>query len=357
MRLLIASSCLFLLLANSLIYADSPRLKEAVKITDIRIIGNPTKGKDVLLRVSYFSLVDGDGSAMMSFPSGFAPVDKSTGEQHRLQNLTLSKGQISHVLYPMRVERDGNAAVFISVRAHNAPQGFVKSDSRFLSIQSSDSTFVIIDERNPSGTSPIEVQAQTGDAPQLGRSQAAQVMANYSVSISGRVRYIDELQFDSLGVYGLTAQLWFRNTGAPEFLYHPVYAANCYGNRYVHYDVVDANGNYHFNFSFSGDLSGYNQAIVILTRDNASTYMAIQESGIRVWCNNSYRDFFGFSEGFVASINGSNPIVSLPNANVQINSKDGAIFRNLMLSREFVLQLYGGSLILPRFPGHWVSVG
>lgn len=168
----------------------------------------------------------------------------------------------------------------------------------------------------------------------------------YNVSISGKIQFNDfnEIPYKTKGLYTNIVQLWFKNTNNPNISYHPVYSSSCQGVRNVHYDILDANGNYNFNFNFNGDLSNYNQIVIYVSRSNSAIYMPIQQDGIRVWCNNTYSDWFSLSESPVTTFDGTNPNITLTNFNKLINSGDGAIFRNMALSREFIVQRYNGSL-------------
>jgi len=95
---------------------------------------------------------------------------------------------------------------------------------------------------------------------------------------------------------------------------------------------------------FTGDLSGYNQAIVIVNTANNATYLPTPDDGYVVWYDtNKFTCYFNESEGVIASIDGSNPNITITKDG-ELNKEDGEILRYMMLSKDFVKQRYGGSL-------------
>lgn len=69
-----------------------PKLKPAVEITDLRILGTPTKGATVTLQVRFRSHVKGSGILMLRYPGHLAPPGRRPEEKFRTQPLFLEGG-------------------------------------------------------------------------------------------------------------------------------------------------------------------------------------------------------------------------------------------------------------------------
>ena len=132
--------------------------------------------------------------------------------------------------------------------------------------------------------------------------------------------------------------MWFRNSANPGTWYHP--SINEQIN--VTYDLLDEQGNFNFNFSFTGNLSGYNQAIVIVNTANDATYLPAPPNGYISWGPHGFTYYYNESEGIISSIDGSSNNITV-NQNGVINKEDGSILRYMQLAREFTIQRYGGN--------------
>lgn len=334
---------LLVLSFTTFLKADEPALKVAIKITSMQIIGNPLKGNDVQLRVGYISNIDGEAEVTLTFPKYVVLKNRKLNYIKDSKLITLKKGIEQQITYNLAVEESGESFLSVAFILKNPPQGYNRNYYKYINIENTRQTYSIFDESDSTNKKIKEIQTRRGNN-SLNKTSNTLTSQNYAVSISGKVQYDDVDQGATKGLYENSVELWFRNSSNQNNWYHPVYSTDCTGTRHVHYDVVDVNGNYSFNFSFNGDLSAYNQILIIVSRSNDATYMPLQNDGIRTWCNNSYTDFFSLAEGVVQNFNGSAANISLTNVNALVNSGDGAIFRNMKLSKEFVVQRYGGTL-------------
>ncbi|MEJ2657337.1 MAG: hypothetical protein P8012_09065 [Desulfobacterales bacterium] len=117
------------------------------------------------------------------------------------------------------------------------------------------------------------------------------------------------------------------------------------GNQqHVHFDVLDAQGNFNFNFSFEGDLSGYDQLILLISTTNQATLLTVPPDGYIVYHSNGFSTYYNESEGMVANINGMQSNITIAQDITNINNSDAAIFRHMMFARDFVYALYNGNL-------------
>lgn len=228
--------------------------------------------------------------------------------------------------------------VSISIETPDAPAGYQRNYYKYFTLRKTDTGFEIFDPLNPKERKPKESSKDFKIISPNTRMTTLTIQ-NYSVNISGKI-LIDypDPAVTKKGLYGNGVSLWFRNTNNPTVWYHPVL-----GNvRHTHYDLLDEQGNYSFNFSFSGDLSGYNQAVVLVGRSNSAAIMPVPANGYIIWSDNGYSNYFNESEGAVISINSSTTNISV-NQNGIVNQGDGQIFRYMMLARELSIQRYGGS--------------
>lgn len=354
---------IILVINSTILFADQPVLKEAVRITEMKIIGEPLKDEKVILSVEYVSFVSIEASIKLIFSNNIKPSNYF-GEENFVEEIQrMNENQSYRKEFELEVKDIGNSIITFAIRTEEL-EGFNNGISRYLSFEINESDYSIYDERSDIiKTQPLTINTQRG-------TKGQETDALYTVSVNGNVYFYDSHQFTNKGLYGNTVEIWFRNSNNPNNWYHPVYSSNCTGSQNVHYDIVDVNGNYNFNFSFNGNLSSYNQVLVIVSRDNSSARMPVQQNGITTWCDNSYRNWFSLSESFIGNINGSNTNITVNNANCVVNSPDGEIFRNMMFAREFVIQRYNGSLtfslpniyvlrtsLLPEAAGRFISSG
>jgi len=125
--------------------------------------------------------------------------------------------------------------------------GYQTSVYRYLKIYSEKKEYRIFDPRKKGQFKPKEtgkdIHIKYGDKKlKLGKSAQAPLSQNYNVSINGRIK----IENTSRGVYGNGVALWFRNSSNPDELYHPVLGHT----EHIHYDILNEQGNFNFNFSF-----------------------------------------------------------------------------------------------------------
>lgn len=87
--------------------ADSPRLETALRIDSLRIIGTPTVGSTVQLKMSIISFVSGNATLMLYFPKYIVPVNQLPGEKQRSENIILTAGIRVDKIYQFKVLQDG----------------------------------------------------------------------------------------------------------------------------------------------------------------------------------------------------------------------------------------------------------
>ena len=326
--------------------ATTPKLRESIRINSLELIGNPTTGNKVELKVTYTSQVSGDGRLVFGFSGFIKPVGMLPAETRREESVSLAAGQTGEARITLKVLESGASHISVAISLDKSITGYTRGHARYLNIESTQETFAIFDDRSPAATKAITPHFGS-DNPLKGEWPMG-LTTLYTVSITGKFEFDDANEFPvkRKGLYQNTVQLWFRNTANPDPYdwYHPVYSTDCLGTRHIHYDILDVNGNYSFNFSFNGDLSGYNQALVIVSRDNSAIRMPVQPDGILQYCNPLPTVWFSLSESVQRTINGSDPNITLTNANQLVNPDDGPVFRNMMFAREFVFQRYQGSL-------------
>lgn len=183
------------------------------------------------------------------------------------EKIYLSEGVEYERKFVLIVDKEGESMIQITIALDNPVQGYNSSSTRYISIEVNKTSYKVVDPKNQRSYSPKNINASYN---------SSQTMLNqsYTISISGKVKYQSSTYpYNDFGVYGVKVELWFRNSSNPEQWYHPVYSSNCIGSQNIHYDIIDEQGNYNFYFSFNGDLSSYNQALVIVSRDNAGAYM------------------------------------------------------------------------------------
>ncbi len=164
----------------------------------------------------------------------------------------------------------------------------------------------------------------------------------YNVTITGKIRFWDNIVNPGVyrGVYDNGVALWFRNSNNPNDWYNP----DTGHTRHESYDILDNQGNFSFNFSFTGDLSAYNQVIVIVNTANDAAFVPTPADGYIVYnADGTTTSYFNEGDGITANFDPSNTNISI-NQNGEFDPGYGAIFRYAMLSKEFVEQRYGGSL-------------
>ncbi|GEM_PF-5038714 len=336
----VTTVCLMLLSSN-LAQAESPKLQDAIRIDTLKIIGEPIVGNSFQLKLDCRAFVNANANLTLSFPAYLVPVDANPGETMRTESIVLSAGTSFGRIYQFKALQDGASIINVSVSLTTSLPGYSWGDSRFLNVSTAGSIYKIYDDRNPGA--PELTQAEEAFGAEPGQTTAATT----TVSVSGKVQFLDQSVFPAVnrGVYGVVVSLMFRKTSNPNIWYHPVLKGSCLGIRYTHYDIADANGNFSFSFSFTGSLSNYNKAMVLVSRWNDACLMPVEADGIyRCGLCTPCTYWFSLSESKIVDIDGSSTSITVANANPPVNPQDGAILRHMMLSRQFIVQRYNGTL-------------
>jgi len=327
--LLIATVCF-----NSSIYATSPKLKMPVTINNISLVKN--FDNIFFIEVEFQSNINERASIKLNASDNIELLDFNLikSKNNLEENITLNKNTTLLKQFKLKQKNENTSLIFIHFDIPKAPYGYKKEVSKYFKIIYENGKYLLFDPRNPGNKTPKEIGKDILIKQVLDTTSSK---SNYTVSINGKIL----IQSRNIGLYGNGVALWFRNTSNPDEWYHPVYSPNPTIN--THYDILDEQGNFNFNFTFSGDLSAYNQAIVIVNTANDATYMPAPNDGYIEWGPHGFTAYFNESEGIIASINGSNTNITV-NQDGFVNSEDGSVLRYLQLSREFVIQRYGGNL-------------
>lgn len=309
----------------------NPKLKELLKIEKLELapikqqveLGLSIKSKkNVIANISFTS------TANTGIP-GQKPVtisrtieligDITTEEYFNLELPTLDTSLISiHITVP------------------DAPEGYMREYYRYYTLKKNeeDSNYRLIDPRKETSERPKEVGKDiylVSPSPDKSSLSTA-----YTVNLSGKI-LIGSIY--GKGLYGNGVHLYFRNSSNTGNWYHPVFTLA----EHVHYDNLDEQGNFHFNFSFNGDISGYNQVIILVNTANDAAYLPAPANGYNVWYNNSVTNYFNESEGVIFNITPGSTSISASNLVGIVNNGDGTILRCMKICKEFTIQRYSGS--------------
>lgn len=315
---------LFFLLA--LFYCDTisgqeviPKLNSVIEFGEIKIgnINNASNTVSIIYSIKSIESVDAKTTLIKGNDKKIKTAEQST----------LQKEVPKEQTFDIIIHENNSEMISILIEVPDVPEGYKKTYYHYFKLIKTEDGIELFDPRYPGDKKPKEVKEKSSKGVQS-------LSMNYNVNISGKI-LITGL---NKGLYGNGVVLWFRNSNKPEERYHPVLG----NTQHINYDILDNEGNFKFNFSFNGDLTQYNQAIILVNTANAATYMPAPPDGYIVWENNSYTTYFNESEGVVIPINGSNSTISA-NQNGYVNGQDGEILRYMMLARELSMQRYGGS--------------
>ncbi|MEO9887235.1 MAG: T9SS type A sorting domain-containing protein [Balneola sp.] len=228
--------------------------------------------------------------------------------------------------------------------------GYSKATSRWIKIQSGNDGFSIFDPLNPGDRQPLEIgkdiKTYVGEKPEKGKNKGMNVQSqpnqNYSVSVSGKIRFYQSSEDLYRGVYGNNVVLWFRDSSDPGTWYHPVYSSS--GNQQnVHYDELDEQGNFSFNFNFNGDLTGYDELIVLVNTANDAAIIPVPQDGYITYYSSIPVMHFNESEGLTVPINPAQTTITINQNNNSFPSNLGRALRYMQISKEYTETLYNGS--------------
>jgi len=230
-----------------------------------------------------------------------------------------------------------------------APDEYNPTVERWIKIYTTEDGFDLFDPLNPGDREPKEIgkdiQTFVGERldKEKGEMETMQLQSgqNYNVSVSGKIRFLSSIFPEAFsGVYRNSVVLWFRNSSDPGTWFHPV-LGNIQG---THFDKLDADGNFSFSFSFTGDLSGYDELIVLVNASNDAAFMPVPPDGYVSWHGNGYTAYYHESDGITASINPSQTSISITEENNNFPPDQGKVYRHVQQSKEYVEALYDGNL-------------
>jgi hypothetical protein len=324
-------------------------LKPSVEIADIQVLGEAKRGDTFEILVRYRSLIDADGAVGIRIPQHAVFSGRSIADRAVTEERNFTREQARTERFAIQADENGDGIYSFTIHVPDAPVGYSRSAERWIKIITTDEGFEVFDPLNPGDRQPMEIgkdiQTFMGERSDRGKNNALgmQIQSlNYSVSVSGKIRfYTGYPEFAYRGVYGNGVVLWFRNSSNPGTWYHPVYASSPVQG--THFDILDEQGNFSFNFNFTGDLSGYNELIVLVNTANSAAIMPAPQDGYISWSGGGYTAYFNESEGLQVTINPSQTTISI-NQNGEVNSQWGRVLRYSTLSKEFTQELYGGNM-------------
>ncbi len=348
-RLSVALIFILISYTQSLAQKGLPALKPAVEIQDMQITGLPVPGNTVEVSVRYKTNVNASGVISLTTPPHMHMTNHAMQHPTVTMNRSFTKGMTRTEQFQVTVDKTGQGYLHVGIVVPDAPPGYKKTAARSLRIQSYTDTAIVFDPRNPGNRKPKvigkDVHIYRGQAPPVqNKSGNMQIQSTqiYNVSITGKIRFLDNTVYPEVyrGVYDNGVALWFRNSNNPNDWYNP----DTGHARHESYDILDNQGNFSFNFSFTGDLSAYNQVIVIVNTANDAAFVPTPADGYIVYnADGTTTSYFNEGDGIAANFDPSNTNISI-NQNGEFDPGYGAILRYAMLSKEFVEQRYGGSL-------------
>lgn len=145
---------------------------------------------------------------------------------------------------------------------------------------------------------------------------------------------------ETYGVYGAGCRLWFYNPSTQSW-WHPVL-----GNiQHTHFDFIGEDGSFSFDFSFEANLGGYNDEVWIqVSCVNDATAMPAPDDGYLVWHDGGYTPYLGDGDAIIVTVDTNDPAIEFNYNKTDMRQDYSSLLRNLMLSREFVEEIYGGSM-------------
>ncbi len=190
---------------------------------------------------------------------------------------------------------------------------------------------------------------------------SSSIHAQHDVEVSGKFTFTQG--FQNYGVYGLRIYLFFSDTTDT---LDPVLLFPNEDIEGKTYDLVEEDGSFAFDFSYVGDLSGYNQILVWPSTRNPAAILLDSEGDGGTGCDpNSEiecRDkavpkigggysatpmdsikFFEIESAIPRAINGTNPTIIETGVFGTLGEKQGLVFRGMMLSREYLMERYPSS--------------
>ncbi|MEM1041187.1 MAG: T9SS type A sorting domain-containing protein [Bacteroidota bacterium] len=315
-----------------------PTEELAVEIEHLGLVGEPTAGSTVELELRYHAHVSGNGEVTLRFPGSITPVGYQGSERVLRQPVQLVAGQTRTVRRTMRVEGVGGSLVSVSVAALDVSPEVHPSASRYLSVESEASEARVYTWDAP-GT---EEKRTTLDQEHVVDESSGRT--TYTISLSGKILTpTPDPEFGVRGLYNATVRLYFRDSSDP-FSYSYLYKPAGPDVRHKTYDDLDDEGRFSFNFTLNGDLSAFDQIVVVPSSFSYAADMVPPPGGLALYNINGtlVRATFSLAESATFPIDASSTTVSgYDDATVNMNY--GAILRYMALARDFAITRYGGT--------------
>lgn len=351
---LLFSIPIYLLCIHKL-YATSPKKPLAVEIIDVRVVGEPLTGNFVTLEVDYKVNTDGEVQLRFDFPKAVIPDD---GTKRKEAKFKCKKNGVYTERIKVKVTDEGASLVNIIAQMENAPDSIMKQTSSYITIEHGKKDYAVFSsikndfvKKSKSFKNLKKIKAEKGtDEGDLSGLKVGEIVptlksatetstSTYYVNISGTVTYDDFVDSRMEGLYGGKIHFWFRKSSIPNQLYHPRVG----DYEHVHYDNINTNGSFSFSFSTTADLTGYDQLVLLVGSGNPYVSYNLPD-GYVISTDQGNLTTFGYQEGAVLPFNPSNTSISLSSIDIEVNSQDGSLLRNMMFAGELVKQRYGGSM-------------
>ncbi|MBA4313225.1 MAG: hypothetical protein C0417_11410 [Chlorobiaceae bacterium] len=324
--------CIFLLISyiftSLLLTAEThdPGLKEILFFSKFRITNYDSLSKRVDLEVTIESKESINGIFRLTiFPDANSQNPILSDQQIIINKDGVHVQNISFYLF------NDVTTVNINISIPSIAGGYKKNYYRYIKIVKSNTDLLILDPREKTKNNSKQINKKTNSLQRPVENRNLQSIT-YNVNISGHIK----IAILEKGLYGNGVRLYFSNSNNPTDRMHPIVG----NQRHVQYDYLDEQGHFSFNFTFTGDLSAYNQAVVLVSTRNDAAWLPAPLDGITDLINLRY--YFNESQGVTAPIDGGNSNIVVIDSG-EVNFEDGSILRNMQIAREMIIQLYEGN--------------
>ena len=183
--------------------ADTPKLPQAVEVTEMRFLGDPLVGATVNLQVRFTARVDGEADLTLHFPGHLAPLGRLANEKHRTERASLQAGRQYVRTYVMRLDEPGVGMVEFIASMTNRPAGYNGSTRRYLNVEGTRLLARVFERGDTLRRQVTTMKGPGGNASKAKQGQTAQTASQYyTVNVTGTLKYYDE-KLDPEGLYGL----------------------------------------------------------------------------------------------------------------------------------------------------------
>jgi len=250
--------------------------------------------------------------------------------------LELAAGKTAEQTFEFIIPIEGSSRIFFRVETTEAPDGYATSDERFLTVVSRDGKTEFFDSLIPSTGKARTIHPHQG--PLMERASSKTTM-HHTVSFTGKFTFVYEQGGSEYGVYGAGCRFWFHNRRTGDW-WHPIPGNLCH----THYDYLGEDGSFSFNFEFDADLTGYDEIWIRVSCANEATVMPAPDDGYNEYHEGGYTPYLGDGDAIhIVSFDTNSPTI-VYDMEKTIRKDYSSVLRNMTLSREFVKELYGGSL-------------